>query len=619
MRYCAALMLLVAARALAGEPFALQVVDDQTGRGVPLIELRTVDNRRWVTDSAGLAAIEEPELLNRDVFFYVAGHGYEFPPDGFGFRGKAIKTSPGGSGELRVRRVNVAERLYRATGAGIYRDSVRLGRDVPIRQPLLNAQVAGSDSVNSIIFNGQIYWFWGDTNRPAYPLGLFHVPGAVSKLPGEGGLDPDRGVDLEYFTRDDGFVAAMAEMPGDGPTWIDGVCVIREQGKPERMFARYMKVRKMLEVYERGLLEFNTEAKRFDKVKAFDFAAPLYPQGHSLAQTIDGTEYVYFGNPYPLVRVRATAEALAEPRQYEAFTPLAAGSTLEKPSVERDSAGRVVYGWKANTPPITAADQGKWEGSRLLRKGEGILALRDVDTGKDVRAHAGTVAYNAFRRRYVMITEQYGGTSLLGEVWYAEADTPVGPWVYARKVVTHDKYSFYNPRHHPMFDQDGGRKIYFEGTYSTFFTNEQPTPLYDYNQIMYRLDLADERLVLPVAVYEKTTDGRQAFSTGALAAGAPAAFFACDRPKAGLVGFGPSEKDAGAIVRAASGEAQWFGWPADAKNSPAACVPLFEWKNPAGTRYYAVQGQGGPSGFTRSEQPIALVWRNPMAVALSPR
>jgi hypothetical protein len=84
---------------------------------------------------------------------------------------------------------------------------------------------------------------------------------------------------------------------------------------------------------------------------------------------------------------------------------------------------------------------------------------------------------------------------MLGEVSYAEADAPTGPWTTARKIVTHDKYSFYNPKQHPYFDQEGGRIIYFEGTYTkTFSGNEQGTPRYDYNQIMYRLDLSDPRL-----------------------------------------------------------------------------------------------------------------------------
>ena len=85
--------------------------------------------------------------------------------------------------------------------------------------------------------------------------------------------------------------------------------------------------------------------------------------------------------------------------------------------------------------------------------------------------------------------------SQLGEVWYAEAEQPEGPWKYARKVVTHDRYSFYNPKHHLFFDQQGGRIIYFEGTYTdTFSGNPTPTPRYNYNQVMYRLDLSDPRL-----------------------------------------------------------------------------------------------------------------------------
>ena len=48
---------------------------------------------------------------------------------------------------------------------------------------------------------------------------------------------------------------------------------------------------------------------------------------------------------------------------------------------------------------------------------------------------------------------------------------------------------------HAFFDQEGGRYVYFEGTYTNMFSgNPCQTPRYEYNQIMYRLDLADERL-----------------------------------------------------------------------------------------------------------------------------
>src|SRR5262245_40162002 len=68
----------------AGKYFTIKVVDGATGRGVPLVELRTVHGVRYYTDSNGLVAFHEPGLGGRDVFFQVAGHGYEFPKDGFG-------------------------------------------------------------------------------------------------------------------------------------------------------------------------------------------------------------------------------------------------------------------------------------------------------------------------------------------------------------------------------------------------------------------------------------------------------------------------------------------------------------------------------------------------------
>src|SRR5262249_43175040 len=158
-------------------------VDEATGRGVPLVELATVNHLRYVTDSQGLVAFDEPGLMDQTVFFQVRSHGYEFPADGFGFRGAALKVAGGGSATLKFRRLNLAERLYRVTGGGIYRDSVLLGRPTPIREPLLNAQVLGSDSVQNAVYRGRLYWFWGDTARPSYPLGNFHVPGATSRLP----------------------------------------------------------------------------------------------------------------------------------------------------------------------------------------------------------------------------------------------------------------------------------------------------------------------------------------------------------------------------------------------------------------------------------------------------
>ena len=192
--------------------FTIEVIDESTGRGVPLVELKTTSSITCYTDSNGVVAFDEPGLMDQKVFFFVKSHGYEFPKDGFGFAGVALDVKPGGSAQLKVKRVNVAERLYRITGGGIYRDSVLVGRKVPIERPLLNARVLGQDSVFATVYNGKVRWFWGDTNRVAYPLGLFAVAGATSPLPSQGGLDPGAGVNLDYFTGEDGFARNMAPL-----------------------------------------------------------------------------------------------------------------------------------------------------------------------------------------------------------------------------------------------------------------------------------------------------------------------------------------------------------------------------------------------------------------------
>ena len=50
-----------------GEYFQIKVIDEQTGRGVPLIELSTTHNLRLYTDSQGVVALYEPGLLDQDV------------------------------------------------------------------------------------------------------------------------------------------------------------------------------------------------------------------------------------------------------------------------------------------------------------------------------------------------------------------------------------------------------------------------------------------------------------------------------------------------------------------------------------------------------------------------
>lgn len=604
------------------DAFEIQVVDQQTRRGVPLVELETVNNVRHITDSNGLVALSDPGLFGQRVFFFVRSHGYEFTKDGFGFRGQAVDVVSGGSVTLQIKRINVAQRLYRMTGEGIYRDSVLLNREVPIEHPLLNAKVFGSDSVVNAVYRGKIHWFWGDTHQPAYPLGNFHVPGAVSELPTAGGLDPDAGVNLSYYTGENGFARPVAKMPGEGPTWIDGLVTLTDKDGSERMFAAYVKIKPPLSVYRRGLVEWNDQTQRFDQVVDFRLDAPVHPGGHPVKHREGDVEHVYFAKPYPLVRVPATPDSLARLDDYEAFTCLLEGTGLDDPKLDRDSGGMLRYAWKRNTPPLDSQSQQMLVESGQMKASEALLALRDRDTGKPIFAHGGSVYWNKFRQRWVMVfLEKFGSPSLLGEVWFAEADTLVGPWVYATKIVSHDRYDFYNPKQHPMFDANGGRTIYFEGTYTnTFSGNPIKTPRYEYNQVMYKLDLTDPRLALPVAVY-RTDDGRLVRrSTADNVQPERVAFFALDRAVEGAVPVYATDNGLRLATTApyVSDEQSpaFYGLPADATEPPDSSRPLYEFVHSSTkTRIYATDENAPGGQYQRQAKPICRVWQNSLRFA----
>ncbi|HEY2840098.1 MAG TPA: hypothetical protein VGJ26_13165, partial [Pirellulales bacterium] len=376
---------------------------------------------------------------------------------------------------------------------------------------------------------------------------------------------------------------------------------------------------------------------------------PFHPHGHALLHKVAGKEYIYFGNPHPLVRVVARPDAIEKLSEYEAFTCLTPRSRLKAPGkdgvevnkamVERESSGqeesgradrngtgRPRWGWKKDAPPILPVEQQRLIAAGKLRANEALHPLRDVETDKPVQAHAGNVAWNEYRQAWVMITGESGGqTSNLGEIWCAEAPTPLGPWVYARRVVTHDKTSFYNPAQHPALAQEGGRLIYFEGTHSIMFSGlTVPTPRYEYNQIMYRLDLADPRLALPAPIFGQTVDGKDRLACGAegTAKNTGVAFFAMKRPAEGLVAVYAAPDARGATILSlerpvdAAGEAAtpfFYALPVDQKDPPPAAAPLYAWTTPDGARLVYSTAKTMPAPLARSKAPLCLVWRSPLA------
>ncbi len=242
-------------------------------------------------------------------------------------------------------------------------------------------------------------------------------------------------------------------MPGTGPTWLSGVISLPDRDGIPHLVASYVKIKPPLEAYERGLCVWNDRTERFDRLKVIwtrstdSSKPPRQPDGHPALWNDDaGNRWVFFGNPLPTLKCPATFEAWQDPAQW---VPIDPQSTI-----------------------VSAGD------------------------GGPVQPHSGSIAWNPYRRRWVTVfMQRFGKPSAFGELWYAEADAPGGPWGPAVKVLSHDNYTFYNPRIHWESSNPNSPVLLFEGTYTQqFAADPSPTPRYDYNQILYRLDLDDPKL-----------------------------------------------------------------------------------------------------------------------------
>ena len=427
----------VLAQDSARQPFfGIHVVDEHTGRGVPLIELETVNHLRFVTDSAGWIAFHEPGLMGEPIFFEVKSHGYQHAKDGFGFSGLVLTPAAGQESVMRVQRTNIAQRLYRITGEGIYRDSMLLGKPIPLIHPLGTGKVAGQDSAMAALYRDRIYWFWGDTNRMRYPLGHFWMSGATSPLPGVDGVDPSQGIELEYFVGDDGFSRPMARLGVEsGPIWIDAVCVLPDQQGRSRLVCHYAHMKSLGEMLDHGLAVYNDETQQFEQLQALsmDQFWRFPGQAHPIQHCEGTTEYLYLGEVFPTVRVPATLADLMATDTWEAWTCLQPGSSSADPQFTRDAEGHVRFSWRKHAQPVDIAEQWQWISQNKLTPDEANCVPLDTDSGKPVRLHRGSVAWNAYRQKWIVIAGEQGGTSLLGEIWYAEAPALTGPWRARRR------------------------------------------------------------------------------------------------------------------------------------------------------------------------------------------
>jgi hypothetical protein len=436
--------LLITCRGAAVEPCRIEIVESGSGWPVPLVELRTTHNVAFVSDNAGVIAFDLPELMGRETWFDVRGHGYERPKDGFGYRGVRLTPEPGKTLHVEVNRTIIARRLGRLTGAGLFAESQKTGRDLDWKE----SGVLGSDSIQLAAYRDRLFWLWGDTTLAHYPLGVFDSTAAITSLAPLLAFEPPVRLTLDYFRDLAGQPRGVAKMPGTGPTWLSGMVTLPDaQGRPH-LVAVYSKIRGYLEAYEVGLCVWSDDQQRFDRLRVVwtrsdtsGEPAPS-PQGHPAFWTDEqGGRWVLFGDPFPRLRCPATFEAWQNTNTWQVLEP-----------------------------------------QREVR-----AALGDAS----VKPHSGSIAWNPWRKRWVTVFMQAGGKpSKLGELWYAEADAPTGPWGPAVKVLSHDNYTFYNPRLHPELTSADSPVLLFEGTYTAEFADRPPpTPRYNYNQVLYRLDL----------------------------------------------------------------------------------------------------------------------------------
>ena len=309
--------------------------------------------------------------------------------------------------------MNVAERLYRVTGAGVYRDSVlvgrpRAGQGAAAERPGVRVGQRAHGPVP-----GQALLVLGRHQPARLPARQLPHPGATSELPGQGGSTPSSGVDLTYFVDEKtGFARPTAETARQGPH-----LALRPGRLPRRGRAangsspatpRSGRTWRPTSTGSSPSTPRRTPSRRSPRSRS---TRALRPSGHTFQRKEGGVDYLYYCTPYPLTRVRARLADLKDVTKYEGFSPLKTGTPRAARQVARRAPARPRP--RRPRPLRLAAEHGGPHARPRNRSSsasdsarERILDLRDVETGAFVYAHAGSVSWNAYRNRWVMIAVQ---------------------------------------------------------------------------------------------------------------------------------------------------------------------------------------------------------------------
>ena len=502
--------------------FKITIVDGVTGRGVPLVQLRTSNYISWYSDSAGVVAFDEPGMLGMAVYFVVLTDGYEIvasavlPNTPGSEPGVLLRTVGGDSATITLRRTQPAERLYRLTGGGLYRDTLLTGGAAPVKEPQISKSSSiGQDSLMAIPFKKQVFWCFGDTECPAGPrdtdcqhYGRFTNCAVTVRSVGNGSVPPS----LDYFVSknsrapgglgSDGrpndallklwnpgsFVHPKAMLAGpqgqiyNQSSWIGSMTVTKDAagnddalwvtyvcpwGGPDKIFG----VAKWSEAQQVFLPEQGAAQK-------------LRYSGAQVVQTLSPADkaagFIYYASAFAMSRVPANSSSIVNPSLYEYFSPCSAGASGCKSKMSAAS-----WGWKKSNLDGGLSGVGYFNPTAelgaikagLLPRAAARMQVHDKahPFGGSLVLSRGSVNWNAHRSKYVLIAEQAQlnraaplGASRHGEIFYCESSSITGPWTACTSVITHNQtgMSCYNPMQLAWLDEYGGARVYIACTFT---------------------------------------------------------------------------------------------------------------------------------------------------------
>lgn len=502
MQFCIILSAAGIAALKAPLPFVFKIVCADSGRAIPLVELELENGLKLISDNDGHIAVISPDLFQQNVSFKIKGHGYSTQTrDFWGNESVTCLVVPGAEKVVALKRLQLAERLYRITGAARFNHTLLAGRQ-PSFPPAarINSGVIGQDSLIVLPWQGKLWHFYGDT------LGLtgfnFSASCATAPLPQTGLYDPEIGIPLSYLEDENGFARPMIDTGKNGFTWIEYVLPV-EVGGRETLVAKYVQHQNLDRVGDAGFALFNQSRGNFTVFKRISSL-----RHHKCTHPVpikyrDQNFFMLF----PWEMAGEKIDAICNEARHFYYSCLEkvsdqgdSGVIIEGDSyrLRRDENGQIQYRWQQNGVGCSALVQKKLFDAGLMRPSEALFAPVLLETGERIINFNGSIVYNNFRRRWVMINQG----NRAGELVYAEADTPTGPWAFARRVCEFADYNLYNPVIHPWFSRGGGKTIFFEGTYTNYFSSAAgKNPEADYNQVMFKLDLERSEMLMPIAVY----------------------------------------------------------------------------------------------------------------------